>query len=382
MSQSLTVLRFLINEVRTTMKNSLSRRDFLVRSTQSSAIVSTAAAALAGGQTFAATGRPKIKMGQIGVGHAHAKGKMAAFRKSPDFEVVGVVESDEQRRQDAMKDEVYQGLRWMTQEELLNTPGLQAVAVETEVEHLLDAAETCVQAGLNVHLDKPAGRSLAQFRRILELADRQRLTLQMGYMYRYNPAVLLLKDLLRKGWLGEVFELHAVMSKVVNPKKRRRWAEHPGGVMFELGCHLVDLMVGVLGRPSEVTPFNQHVAKIDDGLVDNMLAVCTYPRALASLKSSAMEVEGFDRRHFVVCGSEGTLHIQPLDAPNVRLALSKPRGSYRAEYQEIPFGPYDRYVADIADLAQIIRGEKASDYNSEHDLAVQETLLQACELGV
>ena len=364
------------------MKHSLSRRDFLVHSTRTTAVVSAAAAALSSGPASAAAGRSKIKMGQIGVGHAHAKGKMAAFRKSPDFEVVGVVEPDEERRQDAMKDEVYQGLRWMSQEELFNTPGLQAVAVETQVEHLLDTAETCIQAGLNVHLDKPAGRSLAQFRRILHSADQQGLTLQMGYMYRYNPAVLLLKDLLRKGWLGEVFEVHAVMSKAVNAKKRRRWAEHPGGVMFELGCHIVDLMVGVLGRPSQVTPFNQHVAPFDDGLVDNMLTVCTYPRALASLKSSALEVEGFDRRHFVVCGSEGTLHIQPLDAPNVRLALSKPRGSYRAEYQEIPFGRYERYVADVADLAQIIRGEKPSDYSSEHDLAVQETLLKACDLPV
>ncbi len=352
------------------MKNRLSRRDFLVRSTQTTTIVTAAAAALSSNEVFGSSGS-KIKIGQIGVGHAHAKGKIKAYRNSSDFEVVGVVEPDKELRKDAEKSEVYQGLPWMTQEELFNTPGLKAVAVETEVENLLDAAETCVKAGMHVHLDKPAGRSLSQFQRILRMADEKRLTLQMGYMYRYNPAVLLMKDLLRKGWLGEVFEVHAVMSKVVNPKKRRRFAKHPGGMMFELGCHIVDLLVGVLGRPDEVTPFNQHAAKIDDGLSDNMLAVGTYPRAL---------VEGFERRHFVVCGSEGTLHIQPLDAPNVRLALSKPRGSYQADYQEIPFGRYDRYVADAVDFAKIIRGEKQADYNSEHDLAVQETLLKACEL--
>ena len=38
----------------------------------------------------------------------------------------------------------------------------------------------------------------------------------MGYMYRYNPAVVLLREFLKKGWLGEVFEVHAVMSKVVD----------------------------------------------------------------------------------------------------------------------------------------------------------------------
>ena len=32
----------------------------------------------------------------------------------------------------------------------------------------------------------------------------------------------------------------------------------------------------------------------------------------------ALEVDGFDRRHLVVCGTEGTFHIQPLDNPAAR----------------------------------------------------------------
>ena len=113
-----------------------------------------------------------------------------------------------------------------------------------------------------------------------------------------------------------------------------------------------------------------------------MLAVCTYPRAVATIKSSALEVEGFDRRHFVVCGTEGTFHIQPLDRPAVRLALTQPRGNYSTEYQTIELPPYVRYVADARDFAQIIRGEKAADWTTAHDLAVQDTLLQACGIGV
>ena len=46
--------------------------------------------------------------------------------------------------------------------------------------------------------------------------------MQMGYMYRYNPAVVLLREFLKSGWLGEVFEVHAVMSKVVEAAERRR----------------------------------------------------------------------------------------------------------------------------------------------------------------
>jgi predicted dehydrogenase len=324
-----------------------------------------------------AVAKTRIKVGQIGVGHAHAS-KLSVYRKSPDFEVVGLVEPDAELRRRAEPQEAFRDLPWMTQEQLLNTPGLQAVLVETRVRDSLDAAEACLAAGKHIHLDKPAGESLSQFRSILDSAAKQKLLVQMGYMYRYSPAVVLLRAFLQRGWLGEPFEVHAVMSKVVPPAERRNLAEYRGGMMFELGCHIVDLVIGVLGQPGKVTAFPQHASALDDRLLDNMLAVFEYPRATATVKSSALEVEGFARRHLVVCGTEGTFHIQPLDNPAARVSLSQPRGEHRQGYQEISFPKYTRYVADAADMARIIRGEKEADFSYEHDLTVQTALLQAC----
>ncbi|NOY40253.1 MAG: Gfo/Idh/MocA family oxidoreductase [Planctomycetes bacterium] len=319
-----------------------------------------------------------IKVGQIGVGHAHAN-KLAVFRDSPDFEVVGIVETDEALRNKARSQAAYRDLPWMTEEQLLNVSGLELVLVETQVRDLLNTAETCVAAGKHIHLDKPAGASLSQFRRILDRAAQQKLLVQMGYMYRYNPAIVLLREVLKQGWLGDPFEVHAVMSKVINPDRRRQLAEYPGGVMFELGCHLIDLVVGVLGAPQKVTPYPQQIGG-DDRLVNNMLAVFEYPKALATVKSSALEVEGFKRRHFVVCGTEGTFHIQPLDAPTVRVAFSSPHAKYKKGYQDIALPKYKRYVDDAADIASILRGKKTVDFSYEHDLAVQTAVLQASAL--
>ena len=323
--------------------------------------------------------RPKIKIGQIGVGHAHAS-KLSVYRASDDYEVVGIVEPDAKLRQQAETQALYSGLKWMTQEQLLNESGLQAVLVETRVRDLLNTAETCVAAGKHVHLDKPAGESLPQYRGLLQLAEKQKLMVQMGYMFRYNPAVVLLRKCLAEGWLGEVFEVHAVMSKVVGPPQRKELAAYPGGIMFELGCHILDLVIGVLGKPDTVTPFARHSSTLDDKLLDNMLAVLTYPRATASVKSSALEVDGGDRRHLVVCGSEGTFHIQPLDNPSARVTFSRPHGEFKKGYQDVRFPKYERYVDDSADMARVIRGEKPSDFSYEHDFTVQATLLQACGL--
>lgn len=344
--------------------------------------------ALAGGLVAGAAGsraragdaaRPRIKVGQIGVTHAHAS-KLGVYRKSPDYEVVGIVEPDLEARKQAESQEAFRGLTWMTQDQLLATPGLAAVLVETRVRDLLGTAETCIAAGKHVHIDKPPGQSLPHLRRILDAAAKQNLLVQMGYMYRYNPAIVMLRDLLKRGWLGEPFEVHAVMSKIVPPVSRRQLAEYKGGIMFELGCHVLDLVIGVLGPPARVTPFARHSSTIDDGLMDNMLAVLEYPRATASVKSSGLEVDGGERRHLVVCGTEGTMHIQPLDDPSARLALSKSRGQYRSGYQEISFPKYSRYIADAADMAQVIRKQKQADFSAQHDLAVQTALLEACGL--
>src|SRR5262245_54693733 len=65
---------------------------------------------------------PRIKIGQIGVGHGHAN-KLEVFRKSADYEVVGVVEENPELRRRAESHDAFRGLRWMARDQLLAFPG-------------------------------------------------------------------------------------------------------------------------------------------------------------------------------------------------------------------------------------------------------------------
>lgn len=321
-----------------------------------------------------------VRIGQIGVGHAHAEGKMLAYRESARFEVVGIAEPDDALWAEASGRAAYRGLRRFGVDELLAAPGLEAVAVESRVRDLLGHAHAAVAAGMHIHLDKPPGDSLEEFRRLMAAAGAAGRIVQLGYMYRYNPAVRMLRGFLDRGWLGELTEVHAVMGKVLGTGERAEVAEFRGGIMFELGCHVIDLVVDLLGRPDRVSP---HIrATGGDGLADSMLAVLDYPKAVATVRASAVEVEGFARRHLVACGTGGTFHIQPLDRPRAWIALSEPRedGGLRlpAGVSELPFEPpYRRYVGDAADFAAVIRGEGDFRWPAAHDIAVQETVLRA-----
>ncbi len=63
-----------------------------------------------------------IKLGQIGVGHAHAS-KLGAYRRSSEYEVVGIVEPDADLRKRAETQAAFKDLKWLTREQLLNTKG-------------------------------------------------------------------------------------------------------------------------------------------------------------------------------------------------------------------------------------------------------------------
>ncbi len=319
----------------------------------------------------------RILIGQIGTGHPHASGKMGAMRKLTDlYEVAGIVEPD-----DALwekKKGVYEGVPRLTEEELFSKQGLQAVAVETDIPDLIESAQRCVSRGLHIHLDKPAGTSLPAFRELHRVAAENKAVIQMGYMLRYNPAFQFLFKALKNDWLGEIFEVDGVMSKLSRGSGREYLEDYSGGVMFELACHLVDAVLNVLGPPESVTPFLRKTHPEQDQVVDNTLAVFEYPRATATVRSSIVEVGGNQRRQFVVCGTKGTIEIRPLEPASMTMTLDVPAGDYKKGRHEVSLPKSTgRYDDEFRDLAKMIRGEKEAIYSPAHDLAVHEAVLRA-----
>jgi predicted dehydrogenase len=330
--------------------------------------------------------RQPIKIGQIGTGNQHAY-KIGALRKLPDlFEVVGIADDDPRFRERAQKHSCFKGLKWMTSDELLAVPGLQAVAVETEEHVPIPTALRCIKAGKHIHLDKPCGESLPQFRQLLDEAKARELTVQVGYMYRNNPAVQFCIKAVRDGLLGNVFDLDTSMGRYDGASYRSLIKTYNGGIAYILACHLIDLVVTLMGEPEKIHPYLRYTRS--DGVLDNSLAVFEYAHdRLATIRTSITEAKGFQRRHLTVLGDKGSIIIQPIESQGnmsggvLRLALEEDRGGFKKGIQTVDMPPLkDRYEDQWREFAAVLNGEMVNPYTYEHDYIVHKCHLKACGL--
>lgn len=320
----------------------------------------------------------KIKLGQIGIGHNHGGEKMLAARKFPElFEIVGYAEENERWVEKRGDKPCYEGIPRMRVEEILEKS--DAIVVESDVWDLTKYAKMCVDAGKHIHLDKPASGTLEEYKYVLDTAKSKGLAVQLGYMYRYNPAVLDCFRRIKNGDLGEIYSINAEMSTFHGVDYKKWLQNFGGGIMYILGSHLVDLVVYLLGEPKRIVPFLKHTGLDGVDFEDNNLAVLEYDKALARIFVSSVEVNGFGRRQFMVAGSKGTVNICPLERP-ITMTYSDTSiadNGYEDRKQVLTFEDntaYGRYDLMMQDFYAYINGTKENPFTYEHDYLVQKVL--------
>lgn len=314
----------------------------------------------------------RVRIGQIGTEHAHAAGKMEAIRRLSDlYEVVGLASKA------APEGVTYKDLPVMTEDALLAAPGLKAVTIETPIEDACATAFKAIRAGKHIHLDKPGSLNHEEFKTMRMEAAKRGLVVQMGYMLRYNPAFELMFQAAREGWLGDITEIDGMMGKLANGSTRGYLNKLPGGGMFELGCHMIDAVVTLLGKPAKVHPISTPTQP-QDGVKDNQIAILEYPKATVTLRVNHADPFGGPRRRFQVTGTKGSIEIMPMESGELVARFTEAHEPYKKGEQKLKLEvPKGRYDGEFRDLAKVICGEKQLAWSAEHDITVHETALRA-----
>ena len=329
----------------------------------------------------------KIRIAQVGTNSmTHGAQTLDSILKHSDlYEFVGIAEPVGEWKSN-LDTPRYRAVPQFTTEELLRMDDLDAVAIETNEELSTQYAQPFADRGVAVHLEKPGSPDHAAFVRLAETLRKQGLPLHLGYMYRYNPLVERAFRMIEEGKLGEIISVEAQMNCLHTAANRQWMKRFPGGMMFFLGCHLVDLIYRIQGLPEEVIPMSMPSGVGGTDSDDFGFAVLKYKKGVSFIKTTAVEVNGYARRQLVINGTKGTIEIKPLEAFAGGDLLTA-SGAYTPAEKAVSWAdhaerrttePFNRYDAMMEDFAGLVRGDHENRWNYDCEIEVHRLLMRCC----
>lgn len=325
-----------------------------------------------------------IKIAFIGVNeNSHYRQVLTRIWELTDlFEVAGIAfpENEKERLPDNCAH--FAALPELTVDQILNDPTIEAVAVETDEIYCTKYALLAAKAGKHVHMEKPGGIDLAEFEELIATVKKKDLIFCPGYMYRFNPYIQELFAAIARGDLGEIISIEAQMSRTDTVGDRQWMGQFPGGMLFFLGCHLIDLIYRIQGPPKKVIPLSCCTGLDGVESEDYGMVAFQYDRGVSFARTITVERGGHRRRQFVVVGTKATWEIMPLET-GPEAGMTTGRTIY-TEWKWADPGvketcaPFDRYNDMLTHFARCVRGEIENEFTPDYELEVYKLLLQSC----
>src|SRR5215216_3206667 len=131
------------------------------------------------------------------------------------------------------------------------------VAVATPNDSHVELASQAIESGLAVVVDKPLAPTSAAARELIELAERSGVALTVFHNRRWDSDQLTLRRLIADGSLGDVRRYESRFERWRPQVRPDAWRENTapaegGGVLHDLGTHLIDQALALFGPVSRV----------------------------------------------------------------------------------------------------------------------------------
>jgi predicted dehydrogenase len=119
--------------------------------------------------------------------------------------------------------------------------GLDAVVVATPPATHFQIAKDCLQHDLSVLVEKPMTLNSEDAEELIDIAEQRSLTLMVGHTFEYNPAIQILKEIIRSGELGEIYYIDAVRVNL-------GLFQTSSNVIWDLAPHDISILLYLLER--------------------------------------------------------------------------------------------------------------------------------------
>jgi len=208
----------------------------------------------------------RIRWGIIGCGNVTEKKSGPGFQKANNSELVAVM-----RRNGKLAKDYARRLnipKWYDNaDHLINDPNVDVVYIATPPSSHLDYTLKAAQTGKPVYVEKPMARSFTECQRMIDVCEKNSVSLFVAYYRRALPRFLKIKAIIERGDIGDVRAINVRFYQ--KPSKadlsgEYHWRIDPEiagcGYFCDLGSHMIDLMQFFFGEIQEVSGFAQNQA--------------------------------------------------------------------------------------------------------------------------
>jgi predicted dehydrogenase len=310
-----------------------------------------------------------FRVGVVGTGFG-ATVHVPAFTQAPDFEVVAITS---RRRENAERVAEEHGIGWAGDDyrAMLKEAPLDVVSIATPGGLHHEIAVAAAEAGKHVLSEKPFTTSLTQAKAMLAAVEKAGVGHAVNHEFRMIPARQAFRRMVAEGYLGDLFDVRAVLDLGMLFNTSRKWSwwsdrQQYGGMLQAMSSHLIDFLTWSFGDISALSGrLDTYIRErpTDDGTPrpvtsdDANAALFRF----ASGASGLLFVSGAARAQRSIIEAHGSLGSLSID--NNRLLAAREPG--KLEPVELPTpegqaqgqGPVPLMVDYLSHVARVFRGE-------------------------
>ncbi|KNY07949.1 Gfo/Idh/MocA family protein [Microbacterium sp. GCS4] len=171
--------------------------------------------------------------------------------------------------------------------------GLDIVSIATPPSTHAPLAIAALDAGIHVLVEKPMAPSLEECDAMLAAQERSGRMLSVVAQNRFRDDLATLKDIVDSGLLGSISHVRVDSAwwrglPYYDLWWRGTWEKEGGGCTLNHAIHHIDLLLWLLGSPSEITAMLANAQHDNAEVEDLSVAILRYERGLAQLTSSVV----------------------------------------------------------------------------------------------
>ncbi|NIR51880.1 Gfo/Idh/MocA family oxidoreductase [candidate division KSB1 bacterium] len=162
------------------------------------------------------------------------------FNSLPQINVKQVCDLDQKRLTHMKK--LYPSVQTTTDvEEIIRDDETDAVAIATPVHLHYEPARRCMLAGKHTFIEKPMASSVAECLNLIELAEKENVTLMVGHTFVYSSAVQKMREIIDAGELGDILYISS-------QRLNLGLFQSDINVVWDLAPHDISIILDILGK--------------------------------------------------------------------------------------------------------------------------------------